>query len=264
MEGEIIVVEGISKNFRAPRGKGKDAQFEVLSDVNLSVAKDEFVSIIGPSGCGKTTLLRIVDGLIRPDKGRILIEGCPIDRPGSDRAMVFQHFGLLPWKTVRENVSFGLMLQGVPKEVRLDKARRYVELVGLTGFGDYFPYQLSGGMQQRAGIARALCIDAKILLMDEPLGAVDAQTRELMQEEILRIWDREKRTVVFVTHSIDEAVYLSDRIVIMAPRPGRVDEVLTVDLPRPRWDYDVRADRRYLDLRRFAWDRLKSFIRKTS
>jgi NitT/TauT family transport system ATP-binding protein len=263
-EKSTIVLENVGKTFHTPGSKAGAETFQALSGVDLAVRKDEFVSFIGPSGCGKTTLLRIIDGLIPPDEGRVLIDGQEVREPGTDRAMIFQHFGLLPWKTVLENVSFGLKLQKVPRNERLEKARHYVDLVGLSGFESYFPHQLSGGMQQRAGIARALCTDARILLMDEPLGAVDAQTRELMQEEILRLWQREKRTVIFITHSIDEAVYLSDRVIIMTTRPGRIDQAIQVDLPRPRWDYDVRSDKRFIEVRHFAWDRLKSYIAKNA
>jgi NitT/TauT family transport system ATP-binding protein len=192
-------------------------------------------------------------------QGKVLIDGREVHKPGYDRAMVFQHFGLLPWKTALENVAFGLMLQGVSKDERLNRAQRYVDLVGLKGFEHYYPHQLSGGMQQRAGIARALCIDSQILLMDEPLGAVDAQTRELMQEEIMKIWNAEKRTVIFVTHSIDEAVYLSDRIILLKPRPGRLEEILDVDLPRPRWEYDVRSNPKFAEIRGYVWRKLRSY-----
>lgn len=258
-----IEVRNLSKSFRTSSDRNSQ-HIQALADVSLDIQKDEFVSIIGPSGCGKTTLLRIIDGLIQADAGQVLIDGKPVTEPGYDRAVVFQHFGLLPWKTVIENVAFGLKLKGIPRKERLEMAHEYLTLVGLSGFENYYPRQISGGMQQRVGMSRALAIDSDILLMDEPLGAVDAQTREVMQGEILRIWSQRKKTVVFITHSIDEAIYLSDRVVVMDPRPGRVAEILEVDLPRPRWEYEVRADPRFIELRTHAWNHLRSHIQAST
>jgi NitT/TauT family transport system ATP-binding protein len=220
-----------------------------LYNVSLSVRKNEFVSLLGPSGCGKTTLIRIIAGLIPADRGQVLVNGMAVTAPGRDRCMVFQQFGLLPWRTVLSNVEFGLEIEGVHKEQRYEVAQKYLELVGLKGFDDYYPHQISGGMQQRVGIARALSKKPDILLMDEPFGAVDAQTREQLQEELLRIWAQTDTTVLFVTHSIDEAIYLSDRVVVMQARPGRIKEEMSVDLPRPRWEGDVKADPRFAQLR---------------
>ena len=220
-----------------------------LYNVSLAIKKNEFVSLLGPSGCGKTTLIRIIAGLIPSDKGEIRVDGRIVTTPGRDRCMVFQQFGLLPWRTVVSNVEFGLEIDGMPREERRATAQKYLELVGLKGFENYFPHQISGGMQQRVGIARALSKKPEILLMDEPFGAVDAQTREQLQEELLKIWDQAKTTVVFVTHSIDEAIYLSDRVVVMQARPGHIKEELTIDLPRPRWEGDVKADPRFAQLR---------------
>ena len=220
-----------------------------LYDINLSVRRNEFVCLLGPSGCGKTTLIRIVAGLVRADRGEILVGGAPVTEPGRDRCMVFQQFGLLPWRTVLGNVEFGLEIEGMASAERKEVSRRYLELVGLTGFEDYYPHQISGGMQQRVGIARALSKEPDILLMDEPFGAVDAQTREQLQEELLKIWAKTDTTVIFVTHSIDESVYLSDRVVVMHSRPGRIKEEVAVDLPRPRWEGDVKADPRFARLR---------------
>ena len=220
-----------------------------LYNVSLAIKKNEFVSLLGPSGCGKTTLIRIIAGLIPSDKGEIRLDGRIVTAPGRDRCMVFQQFGLLPWRTVVSNVEFGLEIDGMPREERRATAQKYLELVGLKGFENYFPHQISGGMQQRVGIARALSKKPEILLMDEPFGAVDAQTREQLQEELLKIWDQTETTVVFVTHSIDEAIYLSDRVVVMQARPGRIKEELTIDLPRPRWEGDVKADPRFAQLR---------------
>src|SRR5215470_6200310 len=228
-----------------------------LHNVSFSVRKNEFVCLLGPSGCGKTTLIRIIAGLIRADRGDILVEGKQVNAPGRDRCMVFQQFGLLPWRTVLANVEFGLEIEGVAREERQAVARQYLELVGLNGFESYYPHQISGGMQQRVGIARALSKKPDILLMDEPFGAVDAQTREQLQEELLKIWAQTDTTVVFVTHSIDEAVYLSDRVVVMQARPGRIKEEVAIDLPRPRWEGDVKADPRFAQLRHHLRESLR-------
>ena len=236
-----------------PRKPGLVALF----DISLTIRKNEFVSLLGPSGCGKTTLIRIIAGLIVPDCGEVVVDGKTVTVPGRDRCMVFQQFGLLPWRTVLSNVEFGLEIEGVAKAQRHEVACQYLELVGLKGFESYFPHQISGGMQQRVGIARALAKKPQILLMDEPFGAVDAQTREQLQEELLRIWAQTDTTVVFVTHSIDEAIYLSDRVVVMQARPGRIKEEMTVDLPRPRWEGDVKADPRFAQLRARLRDSLR-------
>jgi ABC-type nitrate/sulfonate/bicarbonate transport system ATPase subunit len=229
-----------------------------LYNISLAIKKNEFVSLLGPSGCGKTTLIRIIAGLIPADKGEIRVDGRTVTAPGQDRCMVFQQFGLLPWRTVVNNVEFGLEIDGMPRDERRTIAQKYLELVGLKGFEDYYPHQISGGMQQRVGIARALSKKPEILLMDEPFGAVDAQTREQLQEELLKIWAQTDTTVVFVTHSIDEAIYLSDRVVVMQARPGRIKEEVAVDLPRPRWEGDVKADPRFAQLRAHLRDSLRS------
>jgi ABC-type nitrate/sulfonate/bicarbonate transport system ATPase subunit len=228
-----------------------------LYNISLAIKKNEFVSLLGPSGCGKTTLIRIIAGLILAEKGEVRVDGRTVTAPGQDRCMVFQQFGLLPWRTVIHNVEFGLEIDGVPHEERRATALKYLELVGLKGFEDYYPHQISGGMQQRVGIARALSKKPEILLMDEPFGAVDAQTREQLQEELLKIWAQTETTVVFVTHSIDEAIYLSDRVVVMQARPGRIKEEVAVDLPRPRWEGDVKADPRFARLRARLRDSLR-------
>lgn len=231
-----------------------------LDDVSFGVRRGEFLSILGPSGCGKTTLLRMIDGLIKPTKGRILIDGREVRSPGPDRAMVFQDFGLLPWRTALQNVEMGLEFQGKPKAERRKIAHETIDKVGLVGFENSFPHQLSGGMRQRVGLARALSITPDVFLMDEPFGSLDAQTRELMQEELLRIWDQYHRTVVFVTHSIDEAIFCSDRVLIMSARPGQVKVMLDVDLPRPRTQHNVRATREFGQLREHAWGILREEI----
>jgi NitT/TauT family transport system ATP-binding protein len=244
----MLEVRQLSKVFfeqNDPRKPG----FVALYNISLAIRNKEFVSLLGPSGCGKTTLIRIIAGLIPADRGEVVVNGQIVTAPGRDRCMVFQQFGLLPWRTVLSNVEFGLEIEGVGKEDRRRAADKYLELVGLRGFEQYYPHQISGGMQQRVGIARALSKQPDILLMDEPFGAVDAQTREQLQEELLKIWNQTDTTIVFVTHSIDEAIYLSDRVVVMQGRPGRIKEEVTVELPRPRWEGDVKADPRFAQLR---------------
>lgn len=194
----------------------------------------EFVCVLGPSGCGKTTLLRIIAGLEEPTSGKILLKNKEITGPGSDRGMVFQEFGLFPWRSVRKNIEFGLEIRKIPKEERRAISDRYIDLVGLKGFETSHPNELSGGMKQRVGIARALANDPAILLMDEPFGALDAQTRNLMQKELLRIWSEMKKTVVFITHSVDEAVFVADRVVVMSARPGKIKSIFDVEWERPR------------------------------
>jgi NitT/TauT family transport system ATP-binding protein len=227
----LIEIVGLNKTFPA---RGKDAPVEALKDVSLALNDGEFVTVLGPSGCGKTTLLRIVAGLIHADTGTITLDGKAIKGPGPERAMVFQSIALMPWATVLNNVAFGLKLRGVSRTDREARARELLDLVGLTGFENRLPGELSGGMQQRVGLARALAVDPKILLMDEPFGALDEQTRRLLQEELLQIWEATRKTVIFITHSMEEAVLLGDRIVLMSPRPGRIVDVVQVPLPRPR------------------------------
>ena len=253
----MLEVRRLSKIFfeqNDPRKPGLVA----LYNISLTIRKNEFVSLLGPSGCGKTTLIRIIAGLLTADRGEVLVNSQVVNSPGRDRCMVFQQFGLLPWRTVMSNVEFGLEIDGVPREERRALAEKYLELVGLKGFENYYPHQISGGMQQRVGIARALSKKPEILLMDEPFGAVDAQTREQLQEELLKIWAQTENTVVFVTHSIDEAIYLSDRVVVMQARPGRIKEEVTIDLPRPRWEGDIKADPRFAQLRAHLRDSLRS------
>ncbi|MGN6735791.1 MAG: ABC transporter ATP-binding protein [Candidatus Binatia bacterium] len=253
----MLEVRRLSKIFfeqNDPRKPGLVA----LYNISLAIRKNEFVSLLGPSGCGKTTLIRIIAGLLVADRGEVLVNSQVVNSPGRDRCMVFQQFGLLPWRTVVSNVEFGLEIDGVPREERRARADKYLELVGLKGFENYYPHQISGGMQQRVGIARALSKKPEILLMDEPFGAVDAQTREQLQEELLKIWAQTETTVVFVTHSIDEAIYLSDRVVVMQARPGRIKEEVIVDLPRPRWEGDIKADPRFAQLRAHLRDSLRS------
>lgn len=225
----ILSIQNLNKTF--PQ---KEGTMVAIENFNLEVDQGEFVCVLGPSGCGKTTLLRIIAGLETLTSGEILLNGNIIKGPGSDRGMVFQEFALLPWRTVRKNIEFGLEIKKVPPEERHKISQRYIDLVGLKGFENYHPYQLSGGMKQRVGIARALANDPAVLLMDEPFGALDAQTRNLMQKELLRIWRETKKTVIFITHSVDEACYLADRVIVMTARPGTIKEVFTIPMVRPR------------------------------
>ena len=226
-----VLVENVKIVYRKPQD---DSPFVAVEKINLGINKGEFVTIVGPSGCGKSSLLLAIDGLIYPAEGRLLVNGKLVQGPGPDRAMVFQEFALLPWRTVLGNVRFGLELQRWQGENLDERSMRFIKLVGLEGFENYHPHQLSGGMRQRVGIARALSVAPEILLMDEPFGALDAQTREDMGDELLKIWDLEKKTALFVTHGIDEAIFLGDTVVVMSKGPGRVKEVLKIDLPRPR------------------------------
>jgi NitT/TauT family transport system ATP-binding protein len=230
---------------RDPRRQG----LLVLDDVSCAVARNQFVCLLGPSGCGKTTLIRIVAGLTIADGGEVLVDGKAVRGPGQDRSLVFQSYGLLPWRTVMGNVEFGLELRGVPRGRRRALCQTYIDKVGLQGFEQHYPHQLSGGMQQRTGLARALSKEPKILLMDEPFAAVDMQTRELLQDELLQIWNTTDTTVVFVTHSIEEAIYLGDRVVVMGAQPGRVRADVPIDLPRPRYETDVKASAHFGELR---------------
>jgi NitT/TauT family transport system ATP-binding protein len=246
-----IRIEEASRMFAG----GAVCAFEGLS---FHVYDNEILCIVGPSGCGKTTLLRCIDGLVPLSAGRILLDGVPVTAPPSRMAMVFQHFGLFPWKTVEANVAYGLRLAGRrPRGEVAARVRRVLELVGLEAFARYYPYQLSGGMQQRVGLARALAIDPDVLLMDEPFAALDAQTREILQDEMLRILDRERKTIVFVTHSIDEALVLGDRLIVLTARPARVREVVPVPYGRPRAVAAVRADPAFGALRTRVWDLLR-------
>lgn len=227
-----------------------------LRDFSLQIAKGEFVSIVGPSGCGKSTFLNILLGLISPDTGQMELNGTRITGPSQERAMVFQEFGLLPWRTVLANVELGLELKGMPPAQRAERSANLINLVGLKGFEHHYPHELSGGMKQRVGLARALATEPDVLLMDEPFAALDAQTRDLMQAELLQIWEQTKKTVLFVTHSIEEAAYLSDRVIVMTARPGKTKEILKIHLPRPR-DYEMRLSPQFNDIKATIWNTLK-------
>jgi NitT/TauT family transport system ATP-binding protein len=247
-----IVMSGAGKRF---------GTLEVFRDVNLEVGEREVLAVIGPSGCGKTTLLRCLDGLIPLDAGEITVEGEAVTGPRPGVAVVFQHFGLFPWKTVFDNVAYGLKLSGAPRAEILKRVPEFIRLVGLSGFEHYYPYQISGGMQQRCGLARALAVEPRVLLMDEPFGAVDAQTREILQFEMLRIWESRPTTMVFVTHAIDEAVLMGDRVLVLKGRPSGVHEIVKVDLPRPR-DRGTLSHPRFAELREHVWGTLMADARR--
>jgi NitT/TauT family transport system ATP-binding protein len=251
--GAKIVVDHASKLFL-------EGTVVAFRNVELTVKSNEVLCIVGPSGCGKTTLLRCIGGLLAPSSGQVLIDTKAVDRPPEGVAIVFQHFGLLPWKSVADNVAFGLKIAGEPRDLIAERLDHYIQLVGLTGFENHYPYQLSGGMQQRVGLARALAIHPEILLMDEPFASVDAQTREVLQEELLQLHERERKTMIFITHSIDEAIILGDRVAVMASRPGRVKEILPVSFSRPRDPAAVRADSRYTELRNHIWEELRPSV----
>ena len=245
----ILDIQGVGKTYTLG-----DQRIEALRDANLTVKKGEFVCLIGASGCGKSTLLRIVAGFEKPTSGSALMWSKPIGEPGPDRGMVFQDYGLFPWLTVRENIGFGPASRGLGKAQVRDTVERFVSLVGLSRFADAYPHQLSGGMKQRVAIARVLANDAEVVLMDEPFGALDAMTRERLQDELLDLWQRTGLTVLFVTHSIEEAIFLADRVVVMEPGPGRIASEHRITLPRPR---DV-ASPEFNDVRRDLGARLHS------
>ena len=243
-----IAFEAVSRDFAAPDG----SRFTALDRFSLDVADGEFVTVVGPSGCGKSTALAIAAGLTLPTAGRVLVDGRAVRGPGPDRGVIFQQYALFPWLTVRRNVEFGLEIAGRPRAERRAIADRFIDLVGLTPFAEALPKTLSGGMKQRCAIARAYAVDPAILLMDEPFGALDALTRVGLQDQLLDTWSRERRTVMFITHDVEEAVYLASRVVVMAARPGRLHSVIPVDLPYPRTE-EMRLSGRFAELRNRVW-----------
>jgi NitT/TauT family transport system ATP-binding protein len=247
-----IQVKGVAKRFGA---------FEVFRNIDLEIGEREIVALVGPSGCGKTTLLRCVDGLIPIDEGEIRVDNEPVTEPIAGVAMVFQQFGLFPWKTVYDNVAYGLRMAGTPRPEIERRVPAFIKLVGLAGFETVYPYQMSGGMQQRCGLARALAIEPSVLLMDEPFAAVDAQTREILQFELLRIWEQRPTTMLFVTHSIEEAVLLGHRVIVLKGRPSSIHETIDIDLPRPR-TRDTLRQPRFAELREHVWSTLMSEARQ--
>jgi len=247
-------VDGVSRVFSGARRRPDTV---ALEPIDLDVVDNDFVAILGPSGCGKSTLLRIVAGLDVPTTGRVLLDGAPVTGPGADRGMVFQSYTLFPWLTVRENIGFGLRERGVRAAEEARIADSFIARVGLAGFADHFPGMLSGGMQQRTALARALANDPKILLLDEPFGALDTQTRGLMQELLLGIWEADRKTVLFVTHDIEEAIFMASRVVVMTARPGRVKVAVDVDLPHPR-HYTVKTEPVFAALKAHLTDQIRA------
>ncbi|GAA4430550.1 ABC transporter ATP-binding protein [Actinokineospora soli] len=242
----------------------RDAEpVRALDGVDLAVAPGEFLVVVGPSGCGKSTLLDLLAGLSAPTAGEVLVDGRPVTGPGLDRGIVFQQYALLPWRTAQANVEFGLEAVGVPRPRRTEVAREFLDLVGLTGFERRYPHELSGGMRQRVAIARSLAYDPDVLLMDEPFAALDAQTRESLQEELRRIWQRTGKTVVFITHGIDEAVYLGERVAVMTSRPGRIKAVLPIELGDRSADADVRSSPEFARYRHEIWTSLHDEVTRT-
>ncbi|MGJ5007203.1 ABC transporter ATP-binding protein [Bradyrhizobium oligotrophicum] len=240
-----LVIDNVTRIFPARQGH---APTRALEPVELTIGNNDFVTILGPSGCGKSTLLRIIAGLDHPTSGKVLLDGREVTGPGADRGMVFQSYTLFPWLTVRENIAFGLRERGVPESERNAIADRFIQQIGLKGFENHWPKQLSGGMQQRCAIARALANDPKILLLDEPFGALDNQTRVLMQEMLLGIWERDQKTVLFVTHDIEEAIFLGSRVLVMSARPGRIKADIKIELPHPR-SYKVKTSPEFVALK---------------
>ncbi|MFG3049326.1 ABC transporter ATP-binding protein [Kitasatospora sp. NPDC048239] len=247
----------VTKTFPVRGGSGRGpAAFTALDSVELDVPAGEFIAVVGPSGCGKSTLLDLLGGLTAPTSGEILLGGRPVTGPGPDRSIVFQQYALLPWRTAQGNVEFGLEAIGVPRRQRAARAREYLDLVGLTGFEDRHPHELSGGMKQRVAIARSLAYDPEVLLMDEPFAALDAQTRESLQDELLRIWRSTGKTVVFITHGIEEAVYLGGRVAVLTSRPGRVKEIVAIDLGERSEGQDLRSSPEFARYRHEIWSLL--------
>ncbi|MQB00742.1 MAG: ATP-binding cassette domain-containing protein [Actinobacteria bacterium] len=249
-----LSVEGLSKVYESRQGSTV-----ALEDVSWSVNEGEFISVVGASGCGKTTMLRMLAGLILPTDGRVLLNGDVVRGPSADRGFVFQQDALLPWRTLLDNVLIGPDVMGRRSEF-VEEAKRYISLVGLDGFDSYYPHELSGGMRQRVNLARALVVDPEVLLMDEPFAALDSQTREVMQAELINIWDQARKTVMFVTHQIDEAVFLSDRVFVLSPRPGRLRQIVDIDLQRPR-DLGVKRTARFAEVVDQIWKLIEEEVR---
>ncbi len=259
-----LVLRGVRKEFQV---RGERESFTALEDISLELSDGEFLVLVGPSGSGKSTLLDLLGGLSKPSAGQLLLDGRPITGPGLDRGIVFQQYALLPWRTARGNIEFGLEAKGIRRRERRSIAEHYLELVGLDKFGDRYPHELSGGMKQRVAIARSLAFDPEVLLMDEPFAALDAQTRETLQDELLRIWRSTGKTILFITHGIDEAVYLGQRVAVLTSRPGRVKAIVEVDLDRGNEqdrdaETDIRSSERFREIRHHIWTLLHTEVNR--
>ncbi|MEU8899582.1 ABC transporter ATP-binding protein [Nocardia sp. NPDC048505] len=252
-----LAIKRVSKRFPV---RGTNDTFTAIEDISLDVRAGEFLVLVGPSGSGKSTLLDLLGGLTKPSAGEILLDGAPITGPGLDRGIVFQQYALFPWRTARANIEFGLEAKGLRRKERRARAEEYLDLVGLTGFGDRYPHELSGGMKQRVAIARSLAFDPEVLLMDEPFAALDAQTRESLQDELLRIWKTTGKTILFITHGIDEAVYLGQRVAVLTSRPGRVKAVVDVDIAHD--GEDIRSTEAFRSYRHQIWTLLRSEVER--
>jgi NitT/TauT family transport system ATP-binding protein len=250
-------IENVTKRFPI---RGQKSNLTAIQDITIDLAAGEFLVLVGPSGCGKSTLLDLLGGLSTPSAGRILLDGKPITGPGLDRGIVFQQYALLPWRTARKNIEFGLEAKGLSAAERHDRSEHYLELVGLQAFGDRYPHELSGGMKQRVAIARSLAFDPEVLLMDEPFAALDAQTRESLQDELLRIWEATGKTILFITHGIDEAIYLGQRVAVLTSRPGRIKKIVEVEIDRSV--EDVRSDEGFRTLRHHIWSLLHDEVER--
>ncbi len=245
-----VHIDHVVKKFQ-----GRNGEMVALNGVDMDIHENEFICVVGPSGCGKSTLLNIIGGLETPTEGKVLVDGKEVQGPGPDRGIVFQQYALFPWLTVEKNVQFGLKLQGKSKEESEELARKYLKMVDLEGFAKSYPKELSGGMKQRVAIARAYAVNPKVLLMDEPFGALDAQTRTQLQQELLNTWEKEQKTCFFITHDVEEAIILAQRVVIMCARPGRVKEIVDIDIPYPR-DQETKMSPRFLELKNHIWSQV--------
>lgn len=252
-----VTIKNIKKSYTVIPKEGESAEeFLALEDFNLQIKKGEFITIVGPSGCGKSTFLDILAGLSKPTSGEIHIDGKLITGPDLDRGIILQGYALFPWLNVQQNIEFGLDIKGIPRAKRREISNKFIKLVGLDKFENRYPHELSGGMRQRVAIARALAYDPEVLLMDEPFAAVDAQTRELLQEELITIWEKTNKTIVFITHSIEEAIFLADRVVVMSSNPGKIEEIMEINLKRPRNIVDIRASKEFNEKQNRIWQLL--------
>ncbi len=252
-----ISIKEVTKTFSGKRG-----EVTALQDLSMDVQEGEFLVIVGASGCGKTTLLNLVAGFERPTHGAIFLDGEPVTGITPECGMIFQQYALFPWKTVQENVEFGMKMKRMPKEQRVERAARFIDMVGLKGFEKSYPHHLSGGMKQRVSIARSMANNPKVMLLDEPFAALDAMTRQVLQEQLVRIYEKHRKTILFITHSIDEALLLSSRIMVMTARPGRIAQEIVNDLPHPR-NADVQLSNRYMELKRTIWDSVQAEVMKS-